>query len=253
MYSFLGIQFSLRSGDFGTLVKYNDILEESFRADMTQEDRDRESWEHATKLTFPDELVKRKSLALGMDLYVAALVGALANGESIDTLLRVWRSTPVSDGSRLRIPRWVDKVIAMKSNPVEETVAIMRKASLEDDTRLVAASLVGSSHDVGPEALFYAHILLANRLLRGLWCADTEDYLADLVSTSWIRVCDNTALLYSPRVTVPAIEEACREPSKGSQKIAKILLAAHSAVYVRVPDPMINWLRHIADENGVSE
>ena len=67
--------------------------------------------------------------------------------------------------------------------------------------------------------------------------------LAELISAQWLDKIKLPAMLKTPVITVPLIEQACKGSDTGKKKIGKILLAAHQATSLRVPSTTLQQFR----------
>jgi hypothetical protein len=81
-----------------------------------------------------------------------------------------------------------------------------------------------------------------------LWGREAQDYFEVIVIRIWRHTAETRGFaLLSPRLNVPAILQACGDTSSGLKKVAKILIAACSAVNMNIPGNMMQDLRANAE------
>ena len=90
---------------------------------------------------------------------------------------------------------------------------------------------------LSPNELFAATYRLWEWLPHTLFKDEIEDIVADNLGCRWRKTIEEQRFqLNRPMVAVPAIEAAIGEPGAGTHRIAKLLLAAETAVTYRL-DP----------------
>ncbi len=179
-----------------------------------------------------------------------ALLALVATEQSAPTQLETWRDAVKKTPLQNRLNTWFDFIENMLSLKKNEAIGIMKDGKESNERRLSAILRILIEEHVQPEALFYAHTLLVYTLLHTLfstlWIHDIADYLAQMIARQWLNTCQCPALLNMPRITVPAIESACKSEQEGLPKIANILLASSDAVSVRLPQDIVEQLRNLA-------
>jgi len=183
----------------------------------------------------------------GTDIFIGALV-VLASTDKLDlALLELWCNNAKGLSIHNKIVEWVDLAKSIFSQEVGEAEVIMKDRNGDRQSRLLAAVKVCMDERVTPEALFYAHILLASSLLRGFCAKDVANRLSILLSRHWLREIRFPAALHTPQYTVPNIQAACEIKEEGIKKAAKVLLAASNAVTISTPQELMTLLKKLAN------
>jgi H+/gluconate symporter-like permease len=74
-------------------------------------------------------------------------------------------------------------------------------------------------------------------------------HLAAALARIWLRACDQqSALLLTPAISVPALRAACGSGLTGLQKAAAIVLAAVPAVGMQMEQKVMDILRRLASQ-----
>ncbi len=189
-------------------------------------------------------------LQVGMS--IDALVGALlcvrlqASGKE-GVLLEEWEQ---ASGALMSLwpdlPAMLSLIRESREWSAVEAKRILHVYDQDRDRRMLATLVVGTSSGSDADALFYAHVLLFDALSQGLIKEEIAGCLADTLERQWRRLAGSPALLRTPRLSVPAILEACDSSAKGHRKTARILIAAELAVKMNPPKEMIKRFRDLA-------
>jgi hypothetical protein len=180
------------------------------------------------------------------ELLSAALIMLVSRNKLDDAPVERWKS----EASRLGVDEMMletsfDFVGQIAHQHYAELVAVIRHAE-DRTTRMLAALFVSAAELANPEDRFYADILLVITVRDNLWRKDIEEAIATLVSGGWLRVAlEQRFALRVPAVTAPAIRAACDDTAHGLKKVANILLAAHNAVRLSVPEEVLQMLREL--------
>lgn len=115
------------------------------------------------------------------------------------------------------------------------TECFEKPAGPKADRYEVAASHVGRLMEekafLTPDEMFTISVRLWEWLLASNFRVSLENMVADHLIERWQKIITNQGFrLKQPMVSVPAIEAALKEPTKGIRKIAGIVLAAENAV-----------------------
>jgi|GEM_PF-6430881 len=96
------------------------------------------------------------------------------------------------------------------------------------------AMRVATEEGFPAEAVYYAQVILVTSFPhQGMLFGDV---VAAVVVKGWRRLLENPASLVAPRLNVPSIRRAMEDVSRGISRAAAILLAAESALHVRLDD-----------------
>jgi hypothetical protein len=74
-----------------------------------------------------------------------------------------------------------------------------------------------------------------------------EKSFVAIIERAWERTFESPSLLRTPRFSVPRIRAACSGPGVGLQKVARILLAARDAVFVKLPPEIQSEIEQLAE------
>ena len=116
------------------------------------------------------------------------------------------------------------------------------------DGQLLAAR-VAADAEAAPSDSLRSQVQLVLALAPGFWRPAAGHSLAQLCERAWQRHTKCTALLRSPRLTVPAIMEACVSPLLGIAKAAAIIVAASEATGPRIGPEMREQLLKLRDND----
>ena len=159
-----------------------------------------------------------------------ALLVRLRINLDMHDMLAIWRANSLDLPIKENVIGALDQIESMLRNDKREALTAMKTQEPIGQIRLVAALAVIHDIKTSSENLFYAHTLIATSVIGSEW----EDFvvldLADLLSAQWLEKIKFRSMLKTPMITVPQIEEACKSSDTGTNKIGKILLAAHQAI-----------------------
>jgi hypothetical protein len=132
---------------------------------------------------------------------------------------------PVIDG-------WIQ--LAKEVFPLEpgQLQTVLRQCAGDDPRIPFLAVRIAAGQGFSPAIIFQSQIVLAT-LFRGLE-RPQGDLVSAVVETGWRRLLETPAALFNPRLSAPEIRTACESQACGLDKAAAILLAAESAVHVRI-------------------
>lgn len=203
-------------------------------------DQGKEGWSEA-----PPEILMNTSAGseeVGISIYVAALIALLASERMDMAIFAAWRDSLSAFRPNTPAMDWISLSEDMLSREIHDALAIMSRKEESSERRLLSALRVVIENDVTPDDLFRAHTLLAYDLLQGPWAKNVSDYLAVLLTRQWLDKAQFHATIRMPRITVPALEAVCKSEERGARKVARVLLAAHNAVSVRLAPEMMAYL-----------
>lgn len=185
----------------------------------------------------------------GDRLFSAALVVACARSTA-DKVVKAWRDAPTAKKWGSAFAAWLDHVEEVLAIPLPDAAARLRDPEhLSASDGLLFAARIASDRDAAPADSLRSEVQLVLGLAPGFWRVATGHTLAELCEQAWRRHTANTALLRSPRLTVPAILEACTKPRLGSAKAAAIVLAASEATGPRISPEMRESLQKLSNDD----
>ena len=173
----------------------------------------------------------------------SSLLVRLRTSNNVQDMLVIWRSKSSALPIKENLIVALDLIESMLSKDLSNALTIMHSQNSGHENRLAATLKIVHSIQTSPDNLFYAHVLITTALIGNLW----EDFvvldLAELLSAQWLEKIKFPAMLKTPMITVPLIEQACKGSDTGKKKIGKILLAAHQAISLSVPSTTLQQFR----------
>ena len=181
---------------------------------------------------------------------LCALLVASAEDISWDVLLKTWRA----GASRMRSPTILTTAVETiericKLTPME----IYRECAVSASPRYnqVVGGLRLVSHPDSKPALCYVSLCgLVTDVGFATNMMFSHEALAKLTRRTWLAILSSPFELNSPRLTVPAIKQACESNKKGLALVAAILLAAGDAVTVEKTGGTIGQLQKLAHQES---
>ena len=178
-----------------------------------------------------------------INMLVTALLVQLSTNENTTEILAIWRANLSG------LPIEKNMVIALAliesilSKDERNAVTVITTQETKYEERLVASLKIVHNTETDPKNLFYAHTLITTSLIGKIWEEHVVTDLAELLSKQWLNKIKFRAVLKTPMITVPQIEQACNSRETGKKKIGHILLAAHQAVSLKVPFDILQQFR----------
>ena len=173
-------------------------------------------------------------------MLVSSLLVQLLTDADTHEMLAIWRTNSSELPIKEKVFATLDLIETTLLRERNKVLTMIEAQDTEPMERLVAALKIVYNSKTDPKHLFYAHAFIAQSVINNLtWLDPVVADLAGLLSAQWLEKIKFRAALKMPMVTVPEIEQACKSSETGKKKIGQILLAAHSAVSVRVaPDTL---------------
>ena len=173
-------------------------------------------------------------------MLVSSLLVQLLTDADTHEMLAIWRTNSSELPIKEKVFATLDLIETTLLRERNKVLTMIEAQDTEPMERLVAALKIVYNSKTDPKHLFYAHAFIAQSVINNLtWLDPVVTDLAGLLSAQWLEKIKFRAALKMPMVTVPEIEQACKSSETGKKKIGQILLAAHSAVSVRVaPDTL---------------
>ena len=241
------IERAFRLGQFANLPTLAERIELEFVSGlqlMRQRNSDQQSPAPSPPIGW-----QLQSDASGEKLFSAALVAACAHGIA-EEVIKAWRSDAVGKKWGNNFSNWLAHVEELFALSTDEAAARIRNPEhLSATDGLLLAARVAADVDSAPSDSLRSQVQLVLALAPGFWRPAAGHALAQLCERAWQRHTKCTALLRSPRLTVPAITEACASPLLGIAKAASIILAAREATGPRIGPEIREQLLKLRDND----
>lgn len=168
-------------------------------------------------------------------MLVAALVMQSSAVTNTDVILSIWRENSKELPIKENMTNVLNQIDRILSADQDNALKVMKTEDVKSEERVTAALKVVHSVETSLEDLFHAHILISTYLVDSLtWLDPFLTGLARLLSAQWLEKIEHI-----PLRLVSKVGQACKSSATGKKKIGQILLAAHTAVSVRVtPDTL---------------
>ena len=178
-------------------------------------------------------------------MLVASLLVQLPTGVNIHENLAIWRENSSELPLKENLITALNLIESTLSGNENNALSVMKAQGAKNENRLAAALKIVYNIETSPENLFHAHALIAPYLVSSLiWLDSFETGLAELLSAQWLEKIKFRAILKTPIITVPQIEQACNSSETGKKKIGQILLAALQAVSLGVDYETLQLFRN---------
>ena len=176
-------------------------------------------------------------------ILVAALLVQLRTSTDVQDILVVWRTNSSELPIKVNMICALDIIESVLSGNHSNALTVMEAQDAKCEKPLVAALKVIQNIKTSPENLFHAHTLITTSLIGSLWEDPVVTDLAGFLSAQWLEKIKSPAVLQTPRITVPQIEEACKNSETGKKKIGQLLLAVRQAISLEVPSEIMQRFR----------
>jgi hypothetical protein len=149
---------------------------------------------------------------------------------------------PIHNAVKLRVASF-RKVFGLELSELDQILISTADGRMKFDAALILLAQLGSA----PEFLLRASILVLLYLDNNPLRAAVGHHLSSVMSKIWLQVCDQqSALLFTPTISVPPLRTACGSELHGLQKSASIILAAAGAVGLRLDPKVTASLQRLA-------
>lgn len=165
-------------------------------------------------------------------------------------ILKIWRTNSLELSIKEDMLNALDRIESMLFGDNDEALSAMTSQEPIGQIRLIAALNVIHNIKTSPNNLFYAHAFIATSLISTPWEDFVSVDMAKLLSAQWLEKIKLRAMLKTPMVTVPQIEQACKSSETGKSKIGRILLATQQAVSIKVPSKTFQQFRSWAESES---
>lgn len=187
---------------------------------------------------------QRNDGAGGACAFIAALVSAHAHGQDWRDLVKKWRAAlPVDAGGGWL--EWFDTIETVLGGSTSTASRLVREKKDWPTSMLAAWHLLISSESV-PDDLFYGHARWLGEIRTSRWLSETGSAFCQQVEVAWGITILTPALLRLPSLSIANIRIALLSGQRGIGRAARILLAASTAVSVRL-GPTERFMRNLAE------
>ena len=174
---------------------------------------------------------------------VTALLVRLRTSVDVQDMLVIWRSNSSELPIKENLVLALDLIESMLSGDLDNALTVMNTPDAKHENRLAAALKIVHKTQNNPEALFYAHTLIATSLIDNTLEDSALEDIAELFSGQWLEKIKFPMMLKMPMTTAPDIERACKGSETGKRKIGHILLAVYQAVSLGVSSTILQQFR----------
>ncbi len=185
----------------------------------------------------------------GTDIFAIAATILIAHSEFGEETLKDWRE----NASRHSVPspyiEAIDILSELHFEQTENLLKILYSVQQARIRRIMSAALLCGRDGLTAEEIFYVHFAHFMLFVENFWPLEVESAFTSIVVRQWKQAIMFKAALKSPRLTVPAIEDALASQHAGYKKIALILLAAEMSVSIKLPTSERQKLQDFAAGN----
>ena len=239
----LEVQYDFRNKTFDNLPQRIYQLAEAYGSMQKHDQSGKGIEEKGIYSISVAELSNFASVENIVGMLVTALLVQLPIGIDTREVLAIWRTNsselPIKDNMVIAL----DQIESMLYGDKNNALTVMKTQEAKYEEQFLAALKIVHHIETNPENLFYAHTLITTGLINKIWEDFVATDLAELLSAQWLEKIKLPAILRTPMITVPQIEQACNSSETGKKKIGQILLAVHQAVSVRVAPEILQQLR----------
>lgn len=239
-----GIRHRIRSAKLNDLPQFAERFSLTYRLTVSQRSSDGSPIEEAS-----DELLataaNNADAALASQVLFCGLVSAVAAGKEISSVVKPWRQSSKGLAIEREIINWIDLVEQIFSLNGDDAASVMRSGSRSFDERTLAALRVASNDEADVESLFYAHVTITAAISEMPVRTIAAAHLTPMVSQQWSSKIAPRGVLESTR-SASAIATACNAHLPALQKLARIVLAAHGSITIRLPDSLLGILEDLS-------
>ena len=199
----------------------------------------------------PDGFAQRPApdaMEMVEEAVIAALILLAENGAPLDTFFSDWGRAAKALPNQPAVAAFfaaLDRVLAM-SGP--EVGRVQQNESEPRVARCTAALRLCTDSELPLVGIFIGQAFLLGYVTQSSVRREVENGFGNVVRTEWLRRATFAAEFLTPRLTIPAIRDACNDGSRGLKLVARILLQARFAVRVTIPPKVVaEWQKLAAD------
>ena len=239
--SFLGslallkLQYDYRNKIFENLPERIHHIANACTLLFKQKQNERELEKKDTNSLYVSALRDLTSVESITAIFVSGLLSQLVANRDLHEVLAVWRKKSIDFSIRENMYTALDLIESILFGNLKQASIELNDLDAKVERRLVATFKVMLNPETSPENLFAAHLNITTYFINSPWEDFVVNDLAELLSVQWLEKITFRAKLKTPFLTVPQIEQACKNSETGKKKIGQILIAVHQAVSVKVP------------------
>jgi hypothetical protein len=197
----------------------------------------------------PADAVVPTPIELAPDIIFSVMLSGVfalaARGSVTAKTVGRWRVGAEQTGLLPVLGTWLDLAEGLLVTHVVNSQVALRDKSLKWPGTVLATVGVCLDDTVGPAELMTAHVCWVNTLPRINSSFFPIDDIEHLVTYAWLRMANRPFLLRMPSITVPELQRACANETRGWRKIGEVLLAAEDAIPATVPETMRQTIRKL--------
>ena len=235
------IRHRIRSAKLNDLPQFAEQFSLTYRLTVSQHSADDSPIVEAS-----DELLgtiaNSADTTLATQVLFCGLVSVVAAGKEVGSVFKSWRRSSKGLAIEYEIINWMNRAKQIFSLEPDEATLIMRSGTRSFDERTLAALRVASNDEADVESLFYAHVTIASGISEMSVRTIAAAHLTPMVSRQWKSKIAPRGVLESAR-SASEIATACDANLPAMQKLARIILAAHEAIVIGLPDSLISLLQ----------
>ena len=239
----LEVQYDFRNKTFDNLPQRIHQLSEAYGSTQRHDQSGKGIEEKGIYSISVIELSSFASVENITGILATALLVQLPTGVDTREILATWRSNsselPIKENMIIAL----DLIESMLYGDKNNALTVMKTQEAKYEEQFLAALKIVHHIETNPENLFYAHTLITTGLIKKIWEDLAVTDLAELLSAQWLEKIKLPAVLRTPMITVPQIEQACNSSETGKKKIGQILLAVYQAVSIRVAPEILQQFR----------
>ena len=239
----LEIQYDFRNKTFDNLPQRIHQLSEAYGSTQKHDQSGKGIDEKGIYSISVVELSNFASVENITGILATALLVQLPIGVNTHEILSIWRTNSLELPIKENMIIALDLIESMLYGDKNNALTVMKTQEAKYEEQFLAALKIVHHIETNPENLFYAHTLITTSLIKKIWEDFVATDLAELLSAQWLEKIKLPAVLRTPMITVPQIEQACNSSETGKKKIGQILLAVHQAVSVRVAPEILQQFR----------
>lgn len=240
----LSLKTLFQRRDFATLIESSNWLAQAIFDAKTQMTIGKSALE-------PDAFLQRPvddPFNIIEEAVVAALIHLAENVRPLDSYFSTWeRAAKFLQNQKAADDFFaaLGRILAMSG---KEVGRVLQNESEPRIVRCVAALRMCIDRDLSLISMLVGQAFLFGYVAHGSFKGEIETVFGNLVRTEWMRRSTFPAAFHMPQRTVPAIQAACNDGSKGLRLIARIFLQARFGVTANIPSKYIaEWQKLAAD------
>jgi hypothetical protein len=182
----------------------------------------------------------------GEGLFLAALIGAIAQGGDFAATLREFVAHADESPFPEALRKMSERGLAIAALSEADLFSVSWRASDETE-RVMACLALLSQAQLTPEGLWGALYVPLTTLRGNYWGADVLRQLDRFAGQRWRRAAENRSAFRNPTLWLPDLKARCDEPVTGSRRLATLLLTVVPALTLPLDGEIVRQLRGMRD------